>query len=131
MIDFDNMGKTLDRLAHEAHRLVGNWDWDIKGNELTWNRVTFQIFKIKPKDFAGTYEGFLDTVHEEDVQAVKDAVDSALYNAEPYCIIHRIVLPDKSIGVVMEKADVFFNANGNAVRMVGTVTRIEDNGNSR
>lgn len=131
MSDLNDLRSSLDRLEREAHRRVGNWDWDILNNELTWNRITFEIFKIKPKEFAGTYEGFLDTVHEEDVQAVKTAVDNALEKAEPYCIVHRIILPDKSEGKVMEKADVYFNKNGKPTRMVGTVTEIMDNGNPR
>lgn len=131
MTDLDNYGKTLKRLEREARRLVGNWDWDIRNDELLWNRTVFRIFEIKPTDFAGTYEGFLETVHPDDREKVRVAVDDALHRNENYRIQHRIILPDRTIKIVEEKADVFFNANGNPIRMVGTVTEIKDNGNSR
>ena len=99
---------------------------NIKTNELTWNRIVFQIFKIKPKDFAGTYEGFLDTIHKEDVEAVRVAVDNALYKADDYCIVHRIILPDGTVKKVLEKADVYFNTHGNPIKMVGIVKEIND-----
>lgn len=125
-MSLDRLRELTKQLDRDNGCLVGNWDWDIKENELTWNRIVFQIFKIKPKDFAGTYEGFLDTVHREDVEVVKVAVDNALYKADDYCIVHRIILPDGSVKKVMEKAEVFFNANGNPVRMIGIVKELCD-----
>jgi signal transduction histidine kinase len=44
----------------------------------------------------------------------------------PYSIDHRIVLPDGSERMVQEQAEVFFDEEGKAVRMMGTVQDITE-----
>jgi PAS domain S-box len=104
------------RIAH-----LGSWDWDITAGELQWSDEVYRIFGLEPQAFGETYEAFLASVHPDDRQLVKEAVDQSL--ADPgkiYSIKHRVVLPDGGERVVHERGEVLFDRDRNPVRMVGT-----------
>src|SRR3990172_5109504 len=81
------------RLA-EAQQIahLGNWEWNIVGNELYWSDESYRIFGLLPQEFGVTYETFLSCVHPDDRKYLMKAVDDALYEKKPYDIEHRIVL---------------------------------------
>jgi PAS domain S-box-containing protein len=109
------------RIAH-----MGNWDWNIKTNQLRWSDEIYRIFGLAPQEFGATYEAFLNSVHPDDREFVKKSVDKTLSEGKPYSIDHRIVRPDGSERIVHEEAEVFFDENGEAIRMIGTVQDITE-----
>lgn len=110
------------RIAH-----LGNWDWNILANELSWSDEVYRIFGLRPGEFGATYDAFLASVHPDDRNAVKKAVDESLVSPHtPYSIEHRVVLPDGSERIVHERGEVTFNETGNPVRMIGTVHDITE-----
>lgn len=116
--------KSLSEAQYIAQ--LGNWDWDIRKNKLYWSDEIYRIFGLFPQQFGATYEAFLDSVHPDDREFVKKAVNEALYEREPYSIDHRIVLPDGTVRIVHEQAEVTFDEDGKPVRMLGTVQDITD-----
>ncbi len=113
------------RLA-EAQQIahLGNWEWDIVGNELYWSEEIYRIFGLLPQEFGATYEAFLNCVHPGDREFVKKSVNEALNDKKSYDIDHRILLKDTTIRIVHEKAVVIYDDTGMAARMVGTVQDI-------
>lgn len=107
------------RIAH-----LGNWEWDIVTNEVRWSDEIYRIFGLTPGEFGATYEAFLNSVHPEDREFVKESVNKALYEKMPYSIDHRIVLPDGSERIVHEQAEVIFDDRDKPIRMNGTVQDI-------
>ncbi|MHA1386574.1 MAG: PAS domain S-box protein [Candidatus Helarchaeota archaeon] len=107
------------RIAH-----IGNWNWDIVRNELSWSDEVYRIFGLKPQEISLNYETFLNYVHEEDRELVQQAVNEALFNNKPYSIDHRIVLPDGSVKIVHEQAIVTYDEDGKPIRILGTVQDI-------
>lgn len=115
----------LAKAQEIAH--LGNWDWNIVTNELLWSDEIYRIFGLQPQEFGATYEAFLDSVHPEDRESVKKAVNEALADPEvTYGIEHRIVRRNGSERVVHEEGEVTFNETGRPVRMIGTVHDITD-----
>ncbi|MFH1703321.1 MAG: PAS domain S-box protein [Nitrospirota bacterium] len=119
--------KSESRLS-EAQRVahLGNWDWNIQTNQLYWSDEIYHIFGLSPQQFGATYDAFLDSVHPEDRELVEKAVNEALYEKKPYSIDHRIVMPDGSVRIVQEQAEVMFNESGKPVRMIGIGYDITD-----
>jgi PAS domain S-box-containing protein len=111
----------------EAQRIasLGNWDWDLRSNELHWSDEVYHIFGLDPHQFEKTYVAFLNYIHPDDRERVKNAINSALYERKPYSIEHRIVLDDGTMKVVHEQGEVTFS-DGEPVRMVGTVQDITE-----
>jgi len=109
------------RIAH-----LGNWDWNIQTNELRWSDEIYRIFGLTPKGFGATYEAFLASVHPDDRETVRKAVEDALYEEKPYSMDHRIVLPDGTERIVQEQAGITFDNEGKPIRMIGTVQDITE-----
>lgn len=122
----NNFVKLLN-LTEKLNQPKGEWDWDIVNDRLVWSDVVFKIFRIKPKNFKGNYDAFLDTVHPKDREFVNEAVKKA-FEGDGYDIEHRIVLPNGTIRIVNEKGHVFFDHNGKPIRMKGTVQDITNYG---
>ena len=115
---------SLTKAQHIAK--MGNWDWDIVNNTLHWSDEIYRIFGLKPQEFDATYEAFLRSVHPCDREAVKKAVNEAIYDSVPYSIEHRIVLPGGAERVVHEQAEVAFDEKGKPIRMIGTVQDVTE-----
>jgi PAS domain S-box-containing protein len=119
-----------DRMLEDAQRIarLGSWDWDILTNKLKWSDEVFRIFGLSSHNFGATYETFLQSVHPEDREDVKAAVNLSLTDPSAiYNIMHRIKRPDGSERIVRERAKVIFDDNtGKAWRMIGTVQDITD-----
>jgi formate hydrogenlyase transcriptional activator len=110
------------RIAH-----LGSWDWDIVTNELLWSDEVYRIFGLTPRQFGASYDAFLESVHPEDREAVKKAVNKSLSDPEAkYSIEHRIVRPGGLERIVHERGEVTFNNDGKPVRMIGIVHDITD-----
>jgi PAS domain S-box-containing protein len=119
--------KSDERLREaQAMAHIGNWNWDITGNNLYWSDEAYRIFGLKPQEFGATYESFLAYVHPDDRAAIELSVREALVNHRAYEISHRIVRPDGAERIVHERAAVMCDAEGKPVRMAGTVQDVTE-----
>lgn len=109
------------RIAH-----LGYWDWNIIEDNIRWSDETFRIFGLAPQEFEATYDSFLHSVHPDDRNFVRESVDKAIHENQKYSIDHRITLPNEKIRFVHEDAEITFDENGKAIRMMGTVQDITD-----
>ncbi len=112
----------------EAQRIghIGNWDWDIQKNTLWWSDEVYRIFGLKPEQFKATNEAFLACVHPNEREQVKTAVDEAINGDKTYSMDHRIIRPDGTQRTVHELAEVIYDDQKNAIRMIGTVQDITE-----
>ena len=109
------------RIAH-----LGNWSWDVKTGEVLWSDEIFCIYGYEPQEFVPTLEKLMELVHPEDRNLVRQNMDSALYESEPYDFEHRIVRPNGEVRIVHRLAQVYFDEEGNPQRMVGVVHDITE-----
>lgn len=105
---------------------LGNWDWNITTGDLAWSDEIYRIFGLTPQEFGATYEAFLQSVHPDDREHVRQSVNRAVYEGEPYDIEHRVVRPDGTVRTVNEVGEVTYDQDGNPVHMVGTVLDITE-----
>lgn len=113
------------RLALEASQM-GMWDWNILTNKITWSRGHEALFGLAPGAFDGSYTAFEDCIHPEDRAAIAQAVKRALSGQQEYHQEFRVLWPDGSIHWIEGKGKVFYNWQGQAVRMLGTILDISD-----
>ena len=112
----------------EAQRLaqIGHWELELVSNKLTWSEETYRIFNIKPGEFGGSYEAFLETVHPDDRDAVNKAYRDSLKSRIPYEIIHRLLFKDGMVKFVHERCKTDFSESGEPLRSLGTVQDITE-----
>ncbi|MDX9972127.1 MAG: PAS domain S-box protein [FCB group bacterium] len=101
---------------------VGIWDWDLRSGQIVWEGYHAGLFG--PEDFDGTYASFRQKVHPEDIEDLEEAMDRARETGRGYESQYRVVWPDGSIHWVVGRGAYFYDGQGVAVTMSGTVTDI-------
>lgn len=99
---------------------LGNWEWDLTSDTLTWSEEMYRIFDAAPGEFTPSHEWFLQSVHPEDRDKVVRAVNDAIYNKKAFELDFRIVLPGGALRTLSGRAEVTYDAHGSPLRMVGT-----------
>ncbi|HBB34853.1 MAG TPA: histidine kinase [Cyanobacteria bacterium UBA8803] len=105
---------------------MGIWDWDLLTNQITWSSGHEQLFGLAPGTFDGTYEAFAACVYPEDRETIALAVEQARLKRQDYQHQFRVVWTDGSIHWIEGKGKFFYDTDGKAVRMLGTVVEISD-----
>lgn len=111
----------LRRAQGIAH--VGSWILDISTNQFTCSDEVYRIFGLR-KSHAPTYEDFLNAIHPEDREMVKQTWGAAL-RGSPYNVEHRILVGER-VKWVRERATVEFDGENRAVRGIGTVQDVTE-----
>ncbi len=115
------------RLA-EAQRTahVGSFEWDVRSNTVAWTDELHRIYGFEVGTFGGSLEAFVARVHPDELERTKAIVADALHNKGPFSYDHRIVRADGGVRMLHTRGEVVADAEGNAVRMVGTCWDITD-----
>ncbi len=76
--------KSQNSLA-EAQRIahIGNWEYDLKDQELLWSDEVFRIFEIDPTQTSASREAFLEVTHPDDRERVEQAYLEAIDELHP------------------------------------------------
>lgn len=110
------------QLAIEAAS-VGVWDWDLMQQRMVWNEQHKKIFGVS-MDAATNYTDFLACLHPDERERVHHTVQKSLETHQEYNIEYRVLWPDGSVRWVAARGRGIYNAQGNAVRMIGVVVDI-------
>jgi PAS domain S-box-containing protein len=119
------------RLSEERLRLAlqgaeqGTWDWDLETQILTWDDRCKEIFGL-PSDSAITYDWHLNALHPDDRQQVEDAGSASLRDRSKFEQEYRTIHPDGAVRWVLAQGQGYYNAQGEAYRMSGTVLDVTD-----
>ncbi|MBL0161251.1 MAG: PAS domain S-box protein [Bryobacterales bacterium] len=120
----------LLRMSQKMARL-GSWritfpTWPCAPSEETWewSDETYWLLGVDPGEFSPSWDGFLNLVHPEDVEIVRQHSKTALERGGRYHIDHRVVRPDGSILDVREYAELDLDPEGRPHRMTGTIQDI-------
>ncbi|WP_028484743.1 PAS domain-containing protein [Thioalkalivibrio sp. ALE17] len=116
-----------ERQLVEAQALasLGNWRADLVSGELFWSDEIYRIFGHEPGSITPSVDVFYAAVHPDDLQRVRDDVLEAERTGR-HDVVHRIVRPDGSIRHVNELAQAETDADGNLIRLTGTVQDVTE-----
>ncbi|MBE8985677.1 PAS domain-containing protein [Nostoc sp. LEGE 12450] len=111
------------KLAYKATQ-SGLWDWDITRNRAHVSEEYINLFGLDPTTKEITYELWLTILHPDDRTSANEAVSHTIQQQqEQYEDDFRIIHPD-GIRWLAARGQVFYDAVGNAIRMVGNVQDI-------
>ena len=105
------------RLAADAVNL-GIWEWDLKKDEI-WATNARQALLGWPASGKITLEDFISTVHPDDRNRIRQAIDDAIHKGQDYDSEYRLVLPDGIVRWMAARGSVHFDAHGNPARLLG------------
>src|SRR5437762_2002865 len=105
------------RLAAEAVNL-GIWEWDLGKDEI-WATNARRALLGCPASGKITLEDFISTVHPDDRNRIRQAIDDAIHKGQDYDSEYRLVLPDGIVRWMAARGSVHFDAHGNPARRLG------------
>jgi PAS domain S-box-containing protein len=108
----------------EAQRLshTGSFGWNVSNGEIVWSEESYRIFDYDPATGA-TIEMVLSRVHPDDIALVRQVINLAITNKEPFDFEHRLLMPDGSIKQLNVVAHPLIDAPGE-FQFVGAVMDI-------
>jgi PAS domain S-box-containing protein len=121
----EKLRQSEHRLA-EAQRVaqIGSWERDLRTGHVTWSDETNRIFGKEFGAEGRTLETFLAYLHPEDVPRVREGVDRAIRERQPFEYEYRLTDPNGKTCVLRDRGEVIVNEAGEPVRLLGTVQDI-------
>ncbi len=131
----DRLADALDEAAALAEEVAGRddrlelmlaasgtgfWDWDLVTDDLVWSDAIFEQYGLEPAGPPPDYATYLQTIHPDDREAFKTGVSEAIAGQRSFDLEFRILWPDGSTHWTRGSGRVFRDADGQALRMLGT-----------
>lgn len=113
------------RLAIDAAQM-GTWDWNLVTNHIRRTGRAYQLFGVTQELLGDTSSTFLDRIHPQDRQHVRQAIRRAIDDGTLYSEEFRVMLPDGSVRWRAAQGTTFRDDEGRAARMVGVVLDITE-----
>ncbi len=105
---------------------LGNWEWDIRANKISWSDEEYRILGLVPQEFEPKYEIFLKFVHPDDRELVKENSKKALHEKDYPSFEHRIVRPDGTVRTLRADGKVILDEDGSPIKMLGVTIDITE-----
>ena len=115
------------RLAEaQAIARLGHWEWDLEADVLHWSEQVRRIFGRPLQGYTPSPAAFLEAVHADDRQRVRDQIERARRGGWSCDIEHRILRPDGALRYVQTRAVTERDGAGRPVALVGTVQDVSE-----
>ncbi len=105
---------------------MGYWDWDIESNATYWSDEVYKILSVPVDENKCSYYAFLEKIHPDDRENVKQAVKNSLKNGTPYSVEHRVTRGDGELQVVSQHAELVKDSSGKVIRMSGIIQDVTE-----
>src|SRR5438045_5583934 len=105
------------RLAADAVNL-GIWEWDLSKDEI-WATNARRALLGWPASGKITLEDFISTVHPDDRNRIRQAIDDAIHKGQDYDSEYRLVLPDGIVRWMAARGSIHLDAHCKPGRLVG------------
>ncbi len=114
--------KARETQLNEAQAIshVGSWEWNINENSIIWSDELYRIYGVERQNFDVTFEAYVNCIHPDDRDYVREAVEQSLREKKYSEVEHRVVQPDGAVRVTRGNGIVVVDENGNPVKMRGT-----------
>ncbi|MFZ5450901.1 MAG: response regulator [Thermodesulfobacteriota bacterium] len=132
--DFTEKKRAEEALRDSKERLnltlaatgIGIWERDLHQHTLIWDKATQYILGLSDDDLSNQGKIFLDRVHPDDLERMREQTRQAIEGTRDYHTEFRVIWPDASMHVVATRAVVLRDEVGAATRMIGACWDITD-----
>ncbi|MCV6613664.1 MAG: EAL domain-containing protein, partial [Cellvibrionaceae bacterium] len=100
---------------------IGTWDWTLVNDRVVWSDEVYNILGLAKGGKAFSPAAAEQYMPPDDVEMLKAKIASALKNESTFEVEHRICRPDGKERFVQQVGEVYYNAKGRPVRVLGTI----------
>ncbi len=113
------------KLAYKATR-SGIWDWDIVHNTSHVSEEYCLLFGLPPTTQTVSYEQWLNLLHPDDRVSASETVSRTIQQKQDYYEDEYRVLQPPGVRWLAARGQVFYDAAGTAIRMLGHMQDITE-----
>jgi PAS domain S-box-containing protein len=104
---------------------IGVWAWDLATDLVRWSPEVESLYDVPTGSFRGTFEAFIEAVHEEDRALVGATVERALAErSDDFSVEHRVVRRDGAVRWLACHGRVLVGADGEVTGMTGAAVDV-------
>ncbi|HTP27778.1 MAG TPA: ATP-binding protein, partial [Anaeromyxobacteraceae bacterium] len=105
---------------------TGNWVWELATDDVCWSDELYRSLGMKPGECKPSYELFVQFVHPDDRETVRDTHARALEDRGAFELEYRIVRPDGQVRFVYGRGQVLTGPDGIPFKLIGTRQDVTD-----
>lgn len=113
--------KQAQEIAH-----LGNFEIDLVRNTSKWSDETYRIFGLIPGDHNISIEGWMDFIHPEDIERIKELIERSYITLADLAFHHRIVRKDGTVRYLYAQSKYELDKTGRPVVLYGVTLDITD-----
>ncbi len=98
---------------------IGVWKWDIKSNNLEWDKNMYRLYGADPKEFNGAYDAWERSLSPETRSRAVEEIQAAARGEKEFDTTFQVVHRSGKIQEIRTKAFVTRDAEGNPLKMIG------------
>ena len=125
----ENRLRRSEAYLAEAQRLTktGSWAYDPATEKaLYWSDEMFRIHGLDPRQGPPTSKAFLEHVHPEDRDGVREAMPRVVREKTDYEVEHKMILPDGTIVHIHAHGHPVLDGSGDVVEIVGSAVDVTE-----
>ena len=104
-------------LATDAGK-IGIWEWDLTTNNIIWDEMMMELYKVDESKFSAMYDAWRTRVHPDDLADAEHDLNDAVTKNIPFDSEFRIIWPDGEIRHI-KAAALVQHEDGEAKRLTG------------
>lgn len=124
----ETLAQTRNSLV-EAQKIahLGSFEYVAATQTTVWSEEEYRIYGLDPAGPSPAYDVMLQQcIHPDDATLLHETFSHAIQCRSVYELEHRIVRPDGSVRWVYDRAQPYFDEQGELVRFVGTTLDITE-----
>ena len=100
---------------------VGNFEYNLTTRAESWSDELYRIMGLRPKEVTPGWERFSEHVHPDDRGFIRQIIEKALQDYQPFSYECRLLRPDGTVRTMMTRGEVSIDETGKPVmlRVVG------------
>lgn len=119
MEELERARNTLTEAQKIAH--LGSFEYIAATQTTIWSEEEYRIYGLPPAEPSPTYDVMLkECIHPDDATLLHNTFTRAMQSKSAYELEHRIVRPDGSVRWVDDRAQPYFDEQGELLRYIGT-----------
>ncbi|MCP3672798.1 MAG: EAL domain-containing protein [Gammaproteobacteria bacterium] len=124
-----NAVKSSEEYKNQVMSKTGSWSFEVSSGCIEWSDIIYQTFGLRPQSTKITQKIFLEYLHIEDRNVVKQFIRGCLRKkpgSKSDDLTFRIVMPGSEIKYVSVNAKPVFDVAGRLTRLFGTLQDVTE-----
>ena len=98
---------------------IGSYEYDLATMTFRFSNGMFRLFGEEPQSFVPTMEFIESRSHRDDIEVVKQILDKAISDKQPYFYTRRIYSADGSLRTIESHGKVICDDQHNPIKLIG------------